>query len=137
MRISISYSSLGKITYKVDGKECTREEYDAFSTVKPMGVPMLGGNTSACWPMKSDALAVHPEQIAEAMANDRKHGIATEYDPEDGRLILKDQAQKRDILKARQLHDNNGGYGTDHNISHAVDVPEDLSYIKAFDEATR
>ena len=66
--------------------------------------------------MKSDALAVHPDQIPEVMARNKKHGVHVEYDPKDGRAILKDRGQRRDLMRIEGFHDNNGGYGDDHHI---------------------
>lgn len=116
MKSKIVYTSRGE-EYYVEGQRVSKKKFDSLVLTKPLGVAMLAGNTSECWPMKSDALAIHPSQIKAVMEHDRKHGIATEYDPKDGRCIIKDQGQYRDLLKLRKMHQNNGGYGTDHHIS--------------------
>ncbi len=111
--------------YFQNGKRSTKKKFKASCCAKVGGVPMLAGNTPVCWPMKSDALAVHPSQIPEVMERNRKHGLYIEYDPKDGRPILPDQGAKRELLKISKVHDNNGGYGTDHHISEkAPDGPD-------------
>jgi hypothetical protein len=109
MKGKVVYGSRGE-TYFIDGIEVTKAEFDTTFPKKPLGVPMQAQNP-ACWPMKSDALACHPEQIPEMMERDRKRGIASEYDPKDGRMILKDRGQRRDIMRSLGFHDNNGSYG--------------------------
>jgi hypothetical protein len=96
--------------YFVDGKEVTREQFDAAFPPKDLSEPPAGPHPG-CWPLYSDALAVHPKQIREAMKRDRAHGIASEYNPSDGRMILKDRGQRRDVMRSLGIHDNEGGYG--------------------------
>jgi hypothetical protein len=121
MRSRVIFHNNGKRTYEIDGQEVSKAEFDSagnhINHSAPLGVPMLAGNTSSCWPMKSDAMAVHPKDIQKAMERNRKHGVYVEYDPEDGRAILPDQGAKRELMKIEKVHDKNGGYGTDHHIS--------------------
>lgn len=73
------------------------------------------GHTSGCWPMKSDAMAVHPDDIPAALERNKRHGVAgVTYDPKDGRAILADRGARRDLMKLEGVHDKNGGYGDDH-----------------------
>jgi hypothetical protein len=97
-----------KAVYLIDGREVTKAEFDLAFPDKPLGAP--GGHSPGAWPLASDALAVHPRQIPEAMERDRKRGIASEYLP-DGRMVLRDRGQRRDVLRSLQFHDNQGGYG--------------------------
>jgi hypothetical protein len=97
--------------YYLDGVQVSKEEFEQAFPPQPQGAP--GGHGSACWPMLSDALAVHPGQIQEAMERNKRHGLHVEY-TEDGRPKLMDRGQRRDLMRAEGFHDNNGGYGDDH-----------------------
>ncbi len=89
-----------------------------FAEQKPPGT---GGNTPSCWPMKSEALAVHPDQIPEALARNKRHGIqGVSYD-RLGRAVLADRGARRDLMRLEGVHDNQGGYGDDH----ATATPQD------------
>lgn len=70
----------------------------------------LAAHTSKCWPMLSEAMAVHPDQIEEARARNRRHGVNVDY-TKDGRAILNDRGQRRDLMKLEGFHDKHGGYG--------------------------
>lgn len=103
-----------KQRYYLDGREVTKAEFKkAFPDRK---VCDAGGDFITAWkrPIQSDAMAVHPDQIDEAMARNRKHGVFVEYNPEDGRPILRDRGQRRDLMRIEGFHDKHGGYGDDH-----------------------
>lgn len=112
MRLKTIYHRNGASEHFIDGVPATQEEVDAAFPSKPIGLPLLA-QTSSCWPMKSDALAVHPKQIEQVRARNKKHGLNIEYAP-DGRPILQDRGMRRDLMKIEGVHDNNGGYGDDH-----------------------
>ena len=116
MRNRIVFHNNGTCTYYIGDNEVTEKEYRKKYPKRkgPIGKP-LQAHTSECWPMKSDGLAVHPSRIKQQMEYDRKHGIASEYDPVDGRAILKDRGQRRDMMKLAGVHDKHGGYGDDHH----------------------
>jgi hypothetical protein len=59
------------------------------------------------WPIHSEALGVHPKQIQEAMAADRRDGVPTDYD-RAGRPILRDAAHRRRFLRAKGFFDRSG-----------------------------
>lgn len=63
----------------------------------------------AQWPMKSDALGVHPSQIAEARELSVKFGVPTDFTP-DGRAILNDPHHRRQYAESQGFYDRNGGY---------------------------
>lgn len=92
-------------------KEVSKEEFDELFPP----VDDSGGNGSGliAWhrPVESDALAVHPKQIPAVMERNARHGLHIDYNPEDGRPILRDRAQRRQLMKLDKAHDNNGGYG--------------------------
>lgn len=62
------------------------------------------------WPLKSDALGVHPSQVNEAVEQSRKLGVPTEFTP-DGRAVLTSQAHRKRYAEAVGFYDRNGGYG--------------------------
>jgi hypothetical protein len=95
-----------KTTYHIDGKEVTKAEFDAAFPDRPVGEPSLVG-----WvPIISDALAVHPRQVKEAIADARAKGVPTEFLP-DGRPVLSSRSHRKRYLKAYGFHDRSGGYG--------------------------
>ena len=97
--------------YFINGVEVTEAEWDAAFPV-PESQP---GDTFMCaspgiWPLKSEALAVHPSQIAEARESALKRGVPTDFTP-SGRVIFRDRAHRRAYMKAYGYHDKDGGYG--------------------------
>jgi len=64
-------------------------------------------NVQARWPIHSDAAAVHPCQIQEAMDFDRRHGVETHYLP-DGRPEFRSPGHRRRYLKAHRMFDRSG-----------------------------
>lgn len=114
MRGKVTWDKDGTRHYFMDGVEVTEAAFKGV--VKPLDLP--GGQPGAsitAWkrPILSDALAVHPDQIPEAMERDRRHGIAVEYAP-DGRPILRDRDTRRRMMASLGVHDRSGGYGDDH-----------------------
>ena len=68
------------------------------------------GRKTSGYPMESDAAGVHPDQIKEAMAFDRKHGVPTNYS-KAGNPIYTSQGHRRRHCEANGLYDRNAGYG--------------------------
>jgi hypothetical protein len=113
---------IGKEIFKVDGKECSEEEYERLFAEETAKLPQVGddasmeGNRPWAKPIKSDALAVHPAQIGEAMDRNARHGLHVDYDQNDGRPILKDRDQRRRLMEVeskamgRKIVDHDGGY---------------------------
>lgn len=62
----------------------------------------------AKWPIYSDAMGVGVDQIEEARAIARKHGVNTEYLP-DGRPILRDASHRRRHAEVFGFYDRNAG----------------------------
>lgn len=110
----IVYKSSGKHVYFLDGREVTRKEYNMAVPSRLDDLFEAGttatSQTRACWPMMSDALSVHPDQVGEATARNRKHGVNVGYLP-DGTAVIPDRGARKAILKLEGFHDNNGGYG--------------------------
>lgn len=102
----------GKIVgsrYYVDGREVTREEFDrAFPDQDLAAAP--GTDRPGCWPMTSEAAAVHPKQVVEATRGAAERGVPTHFD-RLGRPVFTSRAHRKAYLKAYGFRDNNGGYG--------------------------
>lgn len=66
--------------------------------------------TPTCWPMKSEAMGVHVDQIQEATDRNRRHGVNVTYDS-IGRAILPDRKERKKLLRLEGFFDKAGGYG--------------------------
>ena len=98
-----------KQTWWIDGKQVTKEEFDAALP----DVEDCGGDGSGLigWkPIASRALAVHPKQVEQANARAKRHGIGVEYRP-DGKPVLTTRESRKKLNKLEGFHDNDGGYG--------------------------
>ena len=67
------------------------------------------GATITDWtdPILSDGAGVHPDQVGEARAEAKKHGIPVEY-TSDGRAIFTSHTQRKKALKKLGLVDLDG-----------------------------
>lgn len=63
------------------------------------------------WPMKSDAMGVHPDQIPEVEAHSRKVGVPTHFDRETGQAILTSRDHRFKYARAIGMFDRDAGYG--------------------------
>ncbi len=70
------------------------------------GVAHKPGN----WPMKSEAMAVHPDQVGEAHADAVKRGVPTEFD-KSGCPIFTSPGHRKRFCEAYGAYDRNGSYG--------------------------
>lgn len=102
----------GKDAYFLDGKQVSKKVFDkkmnASIPKDRRGIAPLGRKKRfGHWPMKSDAMAVHPKQLALARKLDKDRGAPpTEYTT-GGRPIWTSEAHKRAFNKAHGVHDNN------------------------------
>lgn len=97
MRGRIRQDSRGNKTFYLDGVEVSEEEFRAAFPDKPIGAGAI-----RVWnqPIHSEALGVHPDQIPEAMDEDKKLGVGgVEYD-HHGRPIFTSSKQFRKYAKA-------------------------------------
>lgn len=109
------YTTTGRTRYYVDGVPVTEEEFFANSRTNVEELLSCrqppGGHSSSCWPMRSEALAVHPRQVEAANRRNKKAGIAVEYDPVTGEAIIPSRMERKKLLKLEGFYDKNGGYG--------------------------
>ena len=104
-----------KVTYFINDTEVSKAAFDAAFPSKLAALlaapdEMLAAHGSTTWPMKSEALACHPDQIPEIMERDRQHGVPTRRD-RTGRPVLTSQAHRQALMKLEGVHDKNGCYG--------------------------
>lgn len=117
MKFRQIYDSAGKVRYRLDHTEVTKEEFDRVFAEGKAQLPQVPddpeyqGNRPWARAIASDALAVHPEQIPEVMERNKKHGLEVEYESEFGRPLLQDRDQRRRLMRIENVHDKNGGYG--------------------------
>lgn len=97
--------------YFVDGKEVTEAEFLVAFPDKPI-IPAagnlgnnFGGQHAAGWPMYSDAMAVHPSQVAAANARNARHGVNVRYEPHAGLAIIPSEREKKKLMKLEGFHD--------------------------------
>lgn len=60
--------------------------------------------------MVSEGLAVHPKQVEQANARNRRHGVNVVYD-QKGMAHIPDRTERKRLLRLEGMHDNSGGYG--------------------------
>lgn len=108
-RGSVRYDARGNGTYTLNGVEVTKAEFDAAFPPKELGVPSAAA--PSCWPMTSEALAVHPDQVAEANARNKRHGVNATYEPGTGMCLIPDRGERKRLLKLEGFKDRSGGYG--------------------------
>lgn len=94
----VKWDKAGEPHYFVDGSEVTEAAFrEAFPDRSGDG-PIAPVNYNASWPVLSDALAVHPDQIPEAAAHAKARGVNIDFAP-DGRAILTSAAHQKQAAK--------------------------------------
>lgn len=112
-------------------EECTREEYEAACPSQPIG----DGSGLIGWkPLASDALKVHPKQIAKAREDAEKKGVPTDFMP-DGRPVFRSRQHRASYMKAYGFFDRNAGYGDAADGSFRGDRPDPVDPVKELSEA--
>lgn len=86
-------------TRMINGQEVSEQEFHDRLPSK-LDELLSGGETNCAqtskgWPRESLSLGVHPSQVAEAMEYARKIGIPTEFNPVNGRAIMKDPGHQK------------------------------------------
>jgi hypothetical protein len=97
----------------------TADEYDAFIGSEKIrlqaerkqgskrGQHGVVPGAGHCWPMKMEALAVHPDQVEQMNARNKRHGINVQYEPKYGMAIIPDEGEYKKLRKLEQVHHNN------------------------------
>lgn len=74
-----------------NGKLRTKNKLSGGTTVFSLvttHVQKTNGTITACWPCECDTVGVEVTQIHEAMANDSRLGVPTDYNPDTGAPIF-------------------------------------------------
>lgn len=66
---------------------------------------------SGNWPLRSDALGCHPDQIKEFTADAKAAGLTGVSFDADGTCVVSTRRQRAQYAAMRGLHDKDGGYG--------------------------
>jgi len=61
---------------------------------------------STGWPLKSEALAVHPSQVAEMNERNRRNGVNVEYCPKWGTAIIPDEGAYKRLRRLENVRFN-------------------------------
>lgn len=97
----------------------TRQQYDDFIGKETLRLSLerkQGGRRGQngvvpgaghCWPMKCEALAVHPRQVEAMNARNKRHGINVQYEPKWGMAIIPDEREYKKLRRLEGVHHNN------------------------------
>lgn len=91
--------------YVLDGHVVTKEEFDNVFPDHDMGCEFGVGSLHSGWPIHSEAMGVHPKQIAAAREHAKTRGVPTDFD-KSGRPLFRDRSHQRAYLKTQHAHNN-------------------------------
>lgn len=92
--------------YFIDGVEVSLRLFKKHFPDKPIG---LSGGQSTGWPMKSEALAVHPRQLDEARQRAHDAGVPTQF-TDTGEPVFTSAAHRKRYCESVNAFDRQGGY---------------------------
>lgn len=104
-----------KTTYLIDGKSVSKEEFDATHEQVKAALPLAslkqsGADSLIGWkPLHSEAMAVHPDLIGEAVADAQAKGVPTAFDAE-GRPVFTSRSHRAEYCRRYGFFDRDGGY---------------------------
>ena len=102
------------VKYKINGKEVTKEEWDARPGVglRAGHVPLGTVAYRADKPLISEGLGCLPNQVPEMREAIKRHGIRGVRVLNNGALEITSRTGRRDVGRMRPipLHDAEGGY---------------------------
>jgi len=100
------------VAYYINGKQVTAEEFGVDSKDDWLTVPPMIANTyTEHDPLMSDGCGVMKAQVSETREAIRHHGIQGAAVHDNGQIRFTSRAARRDFLRMRGLHDNDGSYG--------------------------
>ena len=62
------------------------------------------------WPLESEALAVHPDEVVEAAADASKRGVPTDFNRATGAPVFTSASHRRAYCRAYGFFDKNAGF---------------------------
>ncbi|MGE0289387.1 MAG: hypothetical protein AB7I42_24205 [Bradyrhizobium sp.] len=122
-----SYHPDGTARYWVDGKECSRAEYDAATPSKLASFADAQAaeiRKNKGWPMDSIGLGCHPKEIRKYQRLYAKHGINAQFNK---RGFLRCENQQDYNRKAEVVRHWHGDYGPSKDYNN----PEKRAWRKA------
>jgi hypothetical protein len=100
------------MTYTLNGKSVTREEFLKGANDDFLKAPALTSNTySQHDPLKSDGLGCMKSQVSELRSVIKKHNIQGVQVKNDGQLEITSRRGRKELLAVRGLVDSDGSYG--------------------------
>jgi hypothetical protein len=97
-------------TYILDGREVTAKEYRRRYPLPKSQQHIDAPGRVGIKPKESDALAVHPLDVPEAIEDAKRKGVPTDFTP-DGSPIITSRAHQKAYLRAYGYRNKDGGYG--------------------------
>lgn len=109
-----------KKKYFIDGREVTKRKFDRIFPDKPItsGAGLLGWK-----PLVSNALAVNPSQVKEAIAHAQSLGVPTDFLP-DGSPVFRTRQHYKEYCRQYGFFNKDGGYGDAQPGQHKRPYPE-------------
>ena len=99
-------------TYYLNGKEVTAKAFRAGGKQDWLKAsPMIANTYNEHDPLLSDGCGVMKAQVPETREAIKQHGIQGAQVHNDGKIRFTSRTTRREFLKMRGLHDNDGGYG--------------------------
>ena len=99
------------IRYKINGKEVTKEQWDAKPGAGFHGeCPMATVAYTAAKPLLSDGIGCMRAQVPEMREVIRRHNIQGVFVRENGQLEITSRRGRKELLRVRGLVDADGGY---------------------------
>lgn len=100
------------ITYRINGKSVTKEEWDAVPGAGiSSGVPMGTVAYREDRPLISDGPGVFSYQVQETRDEVKRRNIRGVRVRDNGQIEFTSRRGRKEFLKMRGLHDNDGSYG--------------------------
>lgn len=90
-------------TLVIDGVKCVRD-------IQAEQDPVARNRRPGCWPMVSDAVGVHPDQVIDAQKHAEKIGVPTRFNAL-GQAIFESPGHRKAYCERTGRYDRNAGYG--------------------------
>ena len=100
------------MTYRLNGKPVSREEFCAGAKRNWLAGPPMTANTyTEANPLISDGCGVMKSQVGEAREMVRRHGIRGAMVLDNGQIRFTSRRARKEYLSMRGLRDNDGSFG--------------------------
>lgn len=88
----------GQTVYYLGGRPVSEQEYRRIYPLPTSLGRVLKRPRIAKWPIRSVALAVHPDDVETANRRNRQRGCAAYYEP-DGTAVIHSENEKRHLMR--------------------------------------